>query len=188
MSDLTRQALASALKQLLQDKSLKDITVKDLTDACGLNRQTFYYHFDDIPDLIEWICVTETERILKDHYHYDSWEEGFRDIFKLILQKRSFVINIYESSDPKILMRYLFRLVYPLLLGVVNEEAINYPSVSRADKEFIAKFYTDAFVGLVLSWIEDGMKEDPKFLVSHLSKLIKGTFSQALGKYSKEGE
>jgi AcrR family transcriptional regulator len=54
MSDITKRAMSASLKKLLLQKPLKDITVGDITDDCGVNRQTFYYHFQDIADLIEW--------------------------------------------------------------------------------------------------------------------------------------
>ena len=72
MSDLTKRALAEALKNRLSKTTLKNITIKDLTDDCGLNRQTFYYHFSDIYELMEWIFVDEANRILNlDYIDYD---------------------------------------------------------------------------------------------------------------------
>ena len=72
MSDLTKKALAEALKNRLSKTTLKNITIKDLTDDCGLNRQTFYYHFSDIYELMEWIFVDEANRILNlDYIDYD---------------------------------------------------------------------------------------------------------------------
>ena len=69
MSDLTKKALAEALKNRLSKTTLKNITIKDLTDDCGLNRQTFYYHFSDIYELMEWIFVDEANRILNLYSH-----------------------------------------------------------------------------------------------------------------------
>ena len=72
MSDLTKRALAEALKNRLSKTTVKNITIKDLTDDCGLNRQTFYYHFSDIYGLMEWIFVDETNKILNaDYMDYD---------------------------------------------------------------------------------------------------------------------
>ena len=55
MSDITKRALATSLKKLLSQKELTKIAIKDITDDCGVKRQTFYYHFADVYDLIEWI-------------------------------------------------------------------------------------------------------------------------------------
>ena len=64
MSLLTEKALAASLKKLLEKKTLDKITVKDITDDCGVNRQTFYYHFHDVYDLVEWIFTEEAKKFM----------------------------------------------------------------------------------------------------------------------------
>lgn len=64
MSQMTKQALANSLKSLLQKKTLNKITIKDIVDDCGVNRQTFYYHFQDVYDLVDWIFHHDFERLL----------------------------------------------------------------------------------------------------------------------------
>ena len=59
MSQITKRALAASLKKLLAQKPLSKITIADITEDCGINRMTFYYHFQDIYDLIDWICQEE---------------------------------------------------------------------------------------------------------------------------------
>ncbi|MFA6861470.1 MAG: TetR-like C-terminal domain-containing protein [Bacilli bacterium] len=185
MSDLTKKALSYSLKNLLLKKPLNEITVSDITTDCGINRQTFYYHFDNIPALIEWTCIHDADKILAENRHYNNWEEGFYSIFMLILEDRSFVMNIYHSTSLKVLIRYLVRIVYPLLYSVVEEEAAGL-NVKKEDKEFLADFYTDAFVGLVLKWIDQGMNVNPKDIITRLSPIVKGTFKQALTAYSEK--
>ncbi|MFA6624613.1 MAG: TetR/AcrR family transcriptional regulator C-terminal domain-containing protein [Bacilli bacterium] len=185
MSELTKKALGLSLKNLLLKKPLNEITVNDITEDCGVNRQTFYYHFDNIPALIEWVTLNDADKILAESRHYDNWEDGFYRIFMLAMEDRSFVMNIYHSVSLKVLIRYLNRLVNPLLLGVVNEQCKDL-YVKEDDKEFLADFYTNSFVGLILSWIGKGMNKDPKEIISHLSPIVKGTIRQALVAYSKE--
>lgn len=64
MSQMTKRALVASLKELMAEKPLDKITVTDLTEHCGVNRMTFYYHFKDIYDLVEWACVEEATRAL----------------------------------------------------------------------------------------------------------------------------
>ena len=64
MTKMTKMALAAALKKLLEKKPLSKITVTDITRECEINRHTFYYHFRDIYDLIEWIYVNEAEQYI----------------------------------------------------------------------------------------------------------------------------
>ena len=72
----TKFAIAFAFKELLLEKSIDKITINDITEKCGINRQTFYYHFHDIYELIEWICETDADHVLKQNKTYDTWQEG----------------------------------------------------------------------------------------------------------------
>ena len=68
MSSLTtKKVIAYEFKDLLKEKSFNKITVNDIAKKCNINRQTFYYHFQDIQDLVEWICVEETNKILNSN-------------------------------------------------------------------------------------------------------------------------
>ena len=64
MSNTTKRALEASLKKLLLQKPLDKITIQDLTTDCGISRMAFYYHFKDIYDLVEWVCVEDATRIL----------------------------------------------------------------------------------------------------------------------------
>ena len=77
MSQMTKRALVASLKELMAEKPLDKITVTDLTEHCGVNRMTFYYHFKDIYDLVEWACVEEATRALAGKKIYDSWHYCF---------------------------------------------------------------------------------------------------------------
>ena len=62
MSQITKHALEASLKNILLKKPLNKITVKDIADDCGINRMTFYYHFKDIYDLVEWSCINDASK------------------------------------------------------------------------------------------------------------------------------
>jgi probable dihydroxyacetone kinase regulator len=182
MSEITKRALSASLKKLLGTRPLSKITVSDITEDCGVNRQTFYYHFQDIADLIEWTCLEDCDKVLQDNKHYDSWQQGFLDVFKLMKADERFVMNIYHSVSRDQLELYLYKLTYPLLKNVVDELSVNM-HVREDDKAFIAHFYKYAFVGLVLDWIGHGMVEDPQLIIDRISLLTKGTIIQALENY-----
>lgn len=183
----TKKAIAYSLKELLLEKPLPKITVNDITERCDINRQTFYYHFQDIADLVEWICLTDADKVLKDNKTYDTWQEGFYSIFNILKEDRPFVINIYHSISLENLNRYLYKIVYPLIYNVVEEKAAGYV-VREEDKKFIADFFKYAFVALVLEWVKNDMKEDPHEIIDRLNLLIEGTIENALKNYSRNNE
>ena len=84
MSSITKIALADSLKKLLHVKTLDKITVKDIVEDCGVNRQTFYYHFHDIYDLLGWFFIKEAEKIVGNKKTYTTWHQGFLEAFKYV--------------------------------------------------------------------------------------------------------
>lgn len=182
MAQITKKALAASLKKLLTEKPLEKITVIDIVEDCEVNRQTFYYHFKDIYDLVEWIFLTEAAQALDGKKTYTTWQQGFLQVFDYVLDNRSFVTNIYHSMSRDQLERYLYDVTYNLLIGVVEEQAVGM-IVRQEDKKFIADFYKFAFVGLMLDWIRQRMKDDPKKIIDRLSVLIHGDIKRALNKY-----
>ncbi|MEG0779614.1 MAG: TetR/AcrR family transcriptional regulator [Oscillospiraceae bacterium] len=182
MSQTTKRALAASLKKLLAEKPLDKITVVDIVEDCEVNRQTFYYHFQDIYDLIEWIFLTETTRVLDGKKTYDTWQQGFLQVFDYVLENKPLMVNVYHSVRRDELERYLYEVTCHLLMGVVEEQAAGL-SVREEDKQFIADFYKYAFVGLLLDWIRRGLTDDPTRIVERLSVLIHGDIRRALEKY-----
>lgn len=149
MSQVTKRALEASLKNLLLKKPLDKITINDITEDCGINRMTFYYHFKDIYDLIEWCCVEDAKKALEGKKTYDTWQQGFLQIFEAVLDNKPFILNVYHSVSREQVEIYLYKLTYDLLIGVVEEKSAGM-NVREEDKKFIADFYKYAFVGLML--------------------------------------
>lgn len=182
MSLTTKKALAASLKGLMEKTTLEKIKVKDIVADCGVNRQTFYYHFQDIYDLLGWIYKTEALASISGFKTYETWQQGFLMIFNYISENKSFCMNTFHSLGREHLERFLYDITFDLLISVVNEVA-NGTSVAEKEKRFIANFYCYAFIGLLTSWMREGMKEDPATIIDDLNKLIEGDIKRALYKY-----
>ena len=76
-----KRALEASLKKLLLQKPLNKITISDIAEDCGISRMTFYYHFKDIYDLVEWVCVEDGKKVLQGKKTYETWQEGMSQIF-----------------------------------------------------------------------------------------------------------
>ena len=120
MSQMTKRALVASLKDLLAEKTLDKITVTDLTEHCGVNRMTFYYHFKDIYDLVEWACIESATRALAGQKTYDTWQQGFLQILQAVQKDKVFVTKVYHSISREHIENYLYRLTYDLMIGVVE--------------------------------------------------------------------
>lgn len=179
MSQTTKRALAASLKNLLLRKPLTKITINDITEDCGISRMTFYYHFKDIYDLVEWTCEEDAARALEGKKTYDTWQEGFLNIFHAVQANKPFIMNVYRSVSRERIEQYLNPLIHSLILGVVREKSAEM-AVSTADQQFIASFYEYAFIGVMLEWIGNGMKEDPAAIVERTSGVVRGNILRAL--------
>ena len=185
MSQTTKRALEASLKHLLLQKPLDKITINDIAEDCGINRMTFYYHFKDIYDLVEWSCFEDAEKALAGKKTYDTWQQGFLQIFDAVKENKPFIVNVYRCVSREQIEKYLDKVTYKLLIDVVNEAAEKM-NIEQDEKEFIANFYKHSFVGLMLDWIGNDMREDPVEVIDHLSKLMQGNFTRALHAYSTE--
>ena len=179
MSSLTtKKAIGYTFKDLLKEKPFNKITVNDIASKCDINRQTFYYHFQDIRDLVEWICTFEVDSILNKNSNVEKWEDKFLLIFKIMEEEKIFVKNIYHSVSVEVLRNNLYRLVYPIIYSEIIEKSKG-KNLREEDKKFITDFYKYAFVSIVLDWINKRMIENPELIVLKVSNLITGTVNHA---------
>lgn len=182
MSQTTKKALAASLKKLLTKNTLDKITVIDIVEDCEVNRQTFYYHFQDIYDLVDWLFLNEASEAMEGMKSSATWKQGFLRMFEWNLENQSLVINVYHSISREKMERFLYEVTFNLLICVINEKAVGMP-VREEDKKFIADIYKFAFVGIVLEWIRLGMKENPHRIMNRFSNLMDGVFERALEKF-----
>lgn len=182
MSQITKKAIEASLKNLLLKKPFDKITINDIAEDCGISRMTFYYHFKDIYDLVEWACEEDAKKILEGKDDYKTWTQGFLNLFEEVLKNKPFILNVYRSVGREQVENYLYKIVYDLLLNVVEEKAQGM-TVRDEDKEFIADFYKYAFVGLTLDWVKNGMKEDPHKIVKKVEFLLSGSLSVSLERF-----
>lgn len=182
MSKLTKKALEASLKHLLLQKHLNKITINDIANDCGINRMTFYYHFKDIYDLVEWSCIEDARKAIEGKKTYETWDEGFLKIFEAVLENKPFIMNVYHCVSREQVEKYLYEVTYQLLINVVKEKSEGL-AVREDDQMFIANFYKYGFVGLVLDWIKNDMKDDPSKIIDRLRILIHGDIEKALENY-----
>ena len=182
MSQVTKRALEQSLKNLLLKKPLNKITINDITEDCGINRMTFYYHFQDIYDLVEWACIEDAKKALENKKTHNTWQQGFIQLLYAVRENKPFIVKVYNCVDKVQVEKYLIPLTDDLLLGVVEEESVNF-KVREEDKKFIAQVYSYCFVGIMLDWIKDDMKEEPEELALKLANVLDGDITSALKRF-----
>ena len=182
MSQTTKRALEASLKKLLLQKPLNKITINDITEDCGVNRMTFYYHFKDIYDLVDWIMVEDAAKALEGRRSFENWTDAFLDILHQVQDNKVLVMNVYRSVSREQVEQYLYKLLDPMLRDFVDRSAQGF-TVQDSDKQFIIDFYKYALVGMALEWIRKDMKEDPARMTERLNVLLHGDLERALRRF-----
>lgn len=184
MSQVTKRALEQSLKNQLLKKPLNKITITDIAEDCGISRMTFYYHFKDIYDLVEWACLEDARKVLEEKRHYDNWQQGLLQIFEAVRSNKPFIMNVYRCVHQEQMEKYLKPQVDRLVLEIINGE-LGEKNVAEEDKDFIARVYSYVFVGLMMDWIKEDMRTEPEQIVDKLTRLIKGSIEEALNRFQK---
>lgn len=185
-SQLTKRALEESLKRLLLTKPLNKITIADITSDCGISRMTFYYHFQDIYDLVEWACEEDAARAIAGNKTADTWQTGLLDTFLALRKNKPFIASIYHDMSREQVERFLVPVVSDLVKSVVDEHAAR-RHVREQDRDFIAHFFAHALIGTVLDWIARDMRDDPQQLVQRVATIADGAIETALDRLEIPG-
>lgn len=171
MSDsiLTKKAIATALKELTATKPFDKISISDITKYCGLNRQTFYYHFQDKYELLSWIYYTEGFSVVTHDISFDNWNEKILAFLVVLRNNKVFYCNTIKCAEQDF-VEYLLQITIALF-----EEAIRALDTKNKLKpeqhKFFSQFYAYGICGIITTWIHAGMKETPEE-VAHNLKLL----------------
>ena len=122
-TNATKIALGESLKKLVLTKRLEKITINDLTSDCGISRMAFYYHFKDIYDLVEWVCVEDGRKALQGKKTYDTWQEGMGQVFDAVLENKDFILNVYRSIGREKIESYLYKFTYDMIKELLRRWA-----------------------------------------------------------------
>ena len=184
MKDKTMQALADALKDQLETKPLDKITVTDLTKQAGIYRQTFYYSFHDIYDLVEWIYVNESYKTVDEKIKTETWQQELLLLFRMLKNNKNFVLKTFNSPANERITKLLIRYSKDILSRLIHEILDDY-NIPQDDLDYITNFYAYAIFGFLLEWVDvHNMKEEPEEVVQRLEGLLEGSFRMVIDNFS----
>lgn len=187
MSDslITKKAIADGIKELTKKKSFDKITVQDITQTCGLNRQTFYYHFQDKYDLVNWIYYNEAISIIFQDLTFENWDSRVLQLLIKMKQEDYFYQNTLKASVENEFREYLFRITCELFENIIDQIVEN-NRMQENEKRFISEFYAFGIVGTIMSWAQHGMKETPEYIASQMKNLADDTKKFASKRYLED--
>ena len=182
MATSTKEALADALRQMMKVKPIGKITVKDLVEVCGVNRQTFYYHFDDVYDLLEWVFEEDANRVLPHEVVYEHWRQDVLFFMEYLQENSAFTLNVYNSNSRVYMLRYLEEKMEGCIrsFAVIVSEGRN---IDRQDFEFVVKFYAKCAIGFISQWLDLGMQMPKEITTERILRVMENSVENLLDRF-----
>ncbi len=184
MAHMTKQLLADSLKSLLEKKSIDKITVKEIVQRCDVNRQTFYYNFQDIYDLAEYLFSLEGSRIIGDGLDASNWQEAFYRMMRYLRENKQIIQNVMYYIDRSMAEKNLDRYLYPIAEKLINER-MGGRNVDEKDKEFIVHVSIVILVDLLLRWVNSDMDNEYMEDIERMIKLLDGSLEYMIQTFQK---
>lgn len=184
MANSTKEALGSALKKMMTVKPIDKITIKDLVEICNVNRQTFYYHFDDVYDLLEWVFEEDANRVLPKEVVYERWQDDVMVFFEYLYENRTFALNVFNSNS----RLYMLRFLKARLEGCIRSFAVivsEGKSIDRNDFDFVIEFYSNGVIGLISQWLDMGMHLPKAVNKERFLMLLDNSVENLLDRFAK---
>ena len=172
-SENTRKMFAETLKGLMRQKPFSKITVSELIRVCGVNRKTFYYHFEDLYALLKWVLEQEAIQVVRHFDLLDNYEQAIRFVMTYVEENDYLIGCAYDSMGREQMKRFFYTDFVGLVASVIDAaEARLNKRFEPAFKEYAARFYTEALAGMLIDWVKDRGRLEREQTVEYLTRII----------------
>lgn len=178
-TDTTKRLLTESLKRLMAQKPLNKISIREITEGCGVNRQTFYYHFEDIYDQVRWMFHQEAVKLLDQQEGILVWQDGLLQLFRYLEENRDICLCAMHSVSHEHLRRFFQADIYDIIHRVIDQLTEDLRT-NEAEKDILTHFYVSALAGTVESWLLGELPYTPETLVSAADRIIQEHITGAL--------
>lgn len=159
---VTKSEIAKTFKEIIKEKSFDKITIQDITVKCGLNRQTFYYHFEDRNDLIKWIYYNDVFLPFIEVLREDNFYDALLTLLNTVYNDRVFYENAFSLIGDNTCKSYLYSIFETLVM-----------TIAKQDKESLnVCFYTNGLYGIIVNWVKTGMEHTPEELANQVTQIL----------------
>ena len=177
----TKEAIVAAFGELLTERPLNKITVKDIVDRCGINRNTFYYHFEGIPSLLEQTVRSMTDQILQARSEFGSPMDCIAPFVHYCTDNKKAILHIYRSVQREVFLKDLDRAAMYFVSRYVEAATAEVfdPAAQNEEKNLLIRYYKCTLVGALLDWLDAGMNYDLLAAAQSICRLFAGSGRQA---------
>ena len=169
------------MKKLLLEKPLNKISVRDIVEKCGINRNSFYYHFQDIPSLIAEIITSYTDQLIEEYPTISTLDECCEMAFRYALKNRSAVMHIYHSVNRDLFEESTMRLCEYAVTTYIDT-AFPQHQLPEADRRAVIRFIKCQLFGMCIDWISGGMQDEALEELRRISRLCHGLPELIIGR------
>lgn len=182
MARHTRGAIIDSFWTLLNEKSLDKITVKDVIELAEINRNTFYYHFEDLYALLYTVFSEEAKHYRCNIDENGTFYEEYIRAASVFMDNRNAIIHVYNSKGKDVLNKYMKAASDDFVSRFVRQKAKG-TDLSDEGLSYITSFYSYAIVGITMEWVENGMPEYRKNLLKTVSETFETTIDVMIKDY-----
>lgn len=170
----TKKTMAESLKNAMKNKPFSKITVSEIVKDCGLNRKTFYYHFQDIYDLLKWTLEEEAIEIVKEFNLVVDYEKAIYFVMDYVEENDYLISCAYDSIGLVQMKRFFYNDLKEIISYTIDKAETTLDTKIKPDfKEFVSKFYTEALAGMLIEWVLDKDNRDKDKTVQYMTILIR---------------
>lgn len=176
MSQLTQRAITESTFKLAAKRPINKIPVRDIVNDCGITRNTFYYYYRDIYDVLDRAFREEINKLIDAAGDFKAYDEALFNLGEFIVTHKSVLTNIYVAVGDKKMKTYLYDKLHKTVMSYIKAEAEGL-SLAQGDIEIIAVFYEEAIGGLLVRWLRGDLSDDFPDSVSDIFQRVRAIFS-----------
>ncbi len=171
MANFTEKAIKESFIRLLNDMPLTKITVKDIVEDCGINRNSFYYHYQDVPSLLNQIIVEQAEHLIRDYPSVEYIENAMDETIDFFLNNKNACLHVFNSVSRDVFEQHLARVCEDSIAKYIDTVFPDM-TLSEDDRRILIGFLKCEFFGVIINWMNGGMKTDLKAETRRFFKLL----------------
>jgi AcrR family transcriptional regulator len=181
MPNFTKRAIKEAFWKLLAEKPLNRISVREIVEECGVNRNSFYYHFQDIPALLEEIVLDAADMLIQKYPSIETIEQAVEIAYQFTLDNKKAILHICNSVNRDIYEQYFMRIC-EYVVRTYFDTAFGGAQLDRQEREAVILLVKCEMFGLCIDWINTGMPEEAIVTLKRILSLCSGMIAERLEK------
>ncbi len=181
MPNFTKIAIQQSFLRLLSQRPITKITVKDIVEDCGINRNSFYYHFQDLPQLLETVIIEQADETIACIPDSFSLEEGLTAMLERLVKNKRVARNIWVSPNRAFYEQNLMRVCnYVVGRYIACRSADPVSALPEEELALLVDFCQCELFGQVTNWLNQNMTYDIVTHMQALCRLFEGSITRAL--------